>query len=82
MRLLADLSFAQLRDGDAEAATESAARAWQLQPASPVAAQARAMALAALNRDEAQTRQLLEQARRSGGDNPLLAETRKKLGVH
>lgn len=82
VRLLADLSFAQLRDGDGEAAAESATRAWQLQPANPVAAQARAMALAALGRDKAQARQLLEQARRSGGDNPLLAETRKKLGVH
>jgi len=73
VRLLADLSFAQLRGGDAAAASESAARAWSLQPASPVAAQAWAMALAESGQDKALASQLIEQARRSGGDNPLLA---------
>ena len=78
-RLLADLSFARLRSGDPEAALEAAQRAWVLQPASPVAAQAYGMALAELGRDPVQARQLLELAKRSGGDNPLLAAARKKL---
>jgi len=78
-RLLADLSLAQLRSGDAEAALESATRAWQLAPASAFAVQARALALVALDRDPDLARQLLEQARKTGGDNPLLAEARRKL---
>ena len=78
-RLLADLSFARLRSGDPEGALEAAQRAWALQPASPVAAQAYGMALAELDRDPLQARQLLELAKRSGGDNPLLAAARKKL---
>ena len=53
--------------------------AWVLQPASPVAAQAYGMALAELGRDPVQARQLLELAKRSGGDNPLLAAARMKL---
>ena len=80
-RLLSDLSLVQLRDGDASAALDSAARAWGLQPSSPVAAQAYAMALAGAGRDPALARQLLDQVRRTAGDNPLLAETAKKLRV-
>ena len=78
-RLLADLSLARLKSGDTAGALEAAQRAWALQPASPVAAQAYGMALAELGRDPLQARQLLELARRSGGDNPLLAAARKKL---
>lgn len=78
-RLLADLSYAQLRSGDAQAALDSATRAWTLQPASPAAAQARGMALVELGQDPALARQLLEQARRSGGDNTLLKAARAKL---
>ena len=78
-RLLADLSYAQLRSGDAKAALDSATRAWTLQPASPAAAQARGMALVELGQDPALARQLLEQARRSGGDNALLKAARAKL---
>jgi len=79
VRVLADLSLAQLRSGDPEAALASAVRAWDLQPSSPVAAQAWGMALVALGRDLALASQLLEQARRIGGDNALLAEARGKL---
>ena len=77
-RLLADLSFAQLRSGDPKAASSSAERAWRLQPASALACQAYGMALAEAG-DSGMARQLLEQARRIGGDNPLLVEARKKL---
>ena len=72
VRLLADLSFAQLRSGDQDAALITAQRAWQLQPSSPVAAQALGMAMAAAGSDAPAARQLLLQARRIGGDNPLL----------
>lgn len=78
-RLLADLSLAQLRSGDTQAALASAEQAWRLAPASPFAVQARALALAHAGRDPDLARQLIEQARRTGGDNPLLAEARKKL---
>ena len=52
MRLLSDLSFAQLRLGDTKAAVQSARRALDLQPASPVAAQALAMALKTGKQDD------------------------------
>ena len=79
VRLLADLSYAQLRSGDAKSALDSATRAWLLQPASPAAAQARGMALAELHQQPALARQMLDQARRSGGDNPLLSAALAKL---
>ncbi len=78
-RLLADLSFARMKSGDLAGALEAAQRSWVLQPASPVAAQAYGMALVELGRDPLQARQLLELAKRSGGDNPMLAAARKKL---
>lgn len=53
VRLLSDLSFAQLRGGDAQSAAVTARRALSLQPASPVAAQALAMALSAAKQDGA-----------------------------
>ena len=78
-RLLADLSLAQVRTGDAAAALESGSRAYQLQRASPVAAQAFGMALVAAGERLPLARQLLEKARKVGGDNPLLVESRAKL---
>ncbi|MFM5952785.1 MAG: tetratricopeptide repeat protein [Novosphingobium sp.] len=77
--LLADLSLAQLRSGDGEAALETATRAWALAPASFFAVQARALALASLGRDKDTARQLIAQARKTGPDTPLLAEARRKL---
>ena len=74
VRLLADLSLAQLRGGDLPAALVSARRAWALQPSNPVAAQALGMVLAATGKDPAAARQLLDEARRMGGNNQLLAE--------
>jgi predicted Zn-dependent protease len=78
-RLLCDLSLAQLRSGDAKAASDSARRAWQLQPAAALTNQAYGMALAEAGGDPEMARQLLESSRRIGGDNPLLVEARKKL---
>jgi cellulose synthase operon protein C len=78
-RLLADLAFAQLRAGSPEAAQATAERAWRLQPQSAVAAQAWALTLIERGQDKNLARQLLDQARALGGDNPLLAEARRKL---
>jgi Flp pilus assembly protein TadD len=78
-RLLADLSLARLRSGDAEAALASAEAAYRLQRASPVAAQARGMALAKLGRDPELAKALLDKAERIGGGNPLLKEARAQL---
>jgi predicted Zn-dependent protease len=80
VRLLCDLSFAQLQAGDAGAAAQTAARAFRLQPASLVATQAYAISLAKAGEQPKTARSLLEKARRLGGDNPLLAEARKQLG--
>lgn len=80
VRLLADLSLAQLRQGDGELALTTADRAYALQPSSGVAAQARAMALVELGRDLPLARSLLQKAQALDGDNRLLAETRAKLG--
>ena len=77
--LLADLSIAQLRNGDPEAALLSAERASQLAPASPFTALARSLALSALNRDPDLARQLIDQVAKTAPLNPLLAEARRKL---
>lgn len=77
--LLADLSQAQVRSGDTDAAFTTAQRAWRLQPGSPVTAQALGLALVAARRDPVQARALLDQSRLTGGDNPLLIKARKAL---
>ncbi len=79
VRLLADLSLAQLRTGDAAAALATAEAARRLQRSSPVAAQAKGMALAALKREPKAAFALLAKAQRIGGDNPLLQEARGQL---
>ncbi|MFM5916690.1 MAG: tetratricopeptide repeat protein [Novosphingobium sp.] len=79
VRLLSDLSFAQLRAGDVDAALESARRAYALQPGSPIAAQVLGMVLADTGNDKAGARQLLLQARLIGGDNPLIRASLAKL---
>lgn len=78
-RLLADLSLAQLRSGDAEAALASADKAYRLQRSSPVAALAKGMALAKLGRDPDQATALLDKAERIGGSNSMIKEARAQL---
>ncbi len=80
VRLLADLSLAQLRTGDTAAALASAEQAYQLQPASSVTAQALGMALAFAGQDANRARVLLDKAQAIGGANKLLDEARHKLG--
>lgn len=79
VRLLADLSLAQLRGGDPAAALATARQAHALQPASAVAAQALGMALAFAGEEPAQAAALLDKAQAIGGANPLLAEARRAL---
>ncbi len=79
VRLLSDLALAQLQSGDAGAAVATASRAYRIQPASPLAAQAFGLALAAGGRRPNTARALLLQAQRSIGDTPLQAEARRRL---
>jgi cellulose synthase operon protein C len=79
-RLLADLSLAQLRSEDAEAAEATAREAYRLQPANPAASAAWGIALATLNQQPELARGLLDKAKALMGDNPMLAEARKQLG--
>lgn len=78
-RLLAELSLAQLRTGDAVAAERSGRRAYRLQRSSPLSTQAWGMSLAALGRDRPAATALLDKAWAIGGDNLLLAEGRRLL---
>lgn len=80
VRLLADLSLAQLRSDQADAALRSAEAAHKLQRASGITAQARGMALARLKHDSDMTKQLLAKARKTLGDNPLLKQAQADLG--
>lgn len=79
VRVLADLSLAQLRGGDALAALQSAEQAADLQRSSPVAALAWAMALARLGQDPDIAHSLLDKAERIAGASPMLNETRQQL---
>lgn len=79
VRVLADLSLAQLRSGDPKAAEASARQAYRLQRANPLAAQAWGLSLAALGEKPQIARALLDKARLLIGDNALLAEGRLRL---
>ncbi|MCB2060881.1 MAG: hypothetical protein KDE21_10270, partial [Novosphingobium sp.] len=72
----------QLRDGDARQAALTAREAYRVQRASPVAAQALGLSLAALGQSPANARALLEKARLIMGDSPLLAEGRRLLAMN
>lgn len=80
VRLLADLSLAQLKSGQPGEAEKSAREAYRLQPSSRIATQAWGLALAATGERRDDARALLDKARAMGGDNPMLAEAQKRLG--
>lgn len=81
VRLLSDLSLAQLRSGDRLAALDTARSAYHLQRGSPVTSQAYAMALIA-NREELDlAAELLTKAQRIAGSNPLLLEAQQQLAA-
>ena len=67
VRLLADLSQAQLRSGDATSAEASAREAYRLGPANPLAARAWGICLGALKQRPADARALLAKAQALGG---------------
>lgn len=77
--LLADLSFARLQAGDAQAAVVAAESAFALQPANPQAVEALALALVALGTDDSRAAALLDRAQRTGGNSALLAKARATL---
>jgi cellulose synthase operon protein C len=79
IQLLTDLAMVQLQSGDPRAAAASARQAYELQRASPVAAQALGLSLAALGSDNRKAEALIEKARAMMGDNPYLAEARLHL---
>ncbi|MDE8651028.1 tetratricopeptide repeat protein [Novosphingobium sp. H3SJ31-1] len=79
VQLLSDLALVQVRAGDARAGVETARAASLLQRASPVAAQAFGLGLAALGQDRGNALALLDKARRLMGDSPLLAQARLRL---
>lgn len=67
VRLLADLSQAQLRAGDADAAEATAREAYRLQPSNPLAARAWGNCLNALKQRPDDAKALLEKAKVLGG---------------
>ena len=81
VQLLADLSQVQLRAGESDAAVETARRAYLLQRANPIAAQAWGLALIDARQAPRLASALLEKARAVMGDNPLLAEARLRLAT-
>lgn len=81
VQLLADLSLARLRTGDAISAEEAAQQAYRLQPASPVAALAWSLCLAELGQRKPDALALLAKARPRMGEDPLFAQTRLRLAA-
>jgi tetratricopeptide (TPR) repeat protein len=81
VQLLATLSLAQLRCGDAGAAATTGEEAYRLQRASGIAARAWGVSLAALGTDPATAAALLAKAQRILGDDPLLAEGRSRVAA-
>lgn len=79
VQLLADLAVVEIGTGDALEGEIEARTAYDLQRASPVAAQALGLALAESGRKPMEAAALLDKARALMGDNPLLAEARLKL---
>ena len=78
-RMLADLAFAQMQSGDAEAALASAEAAYRLQRASPAATQMLGLVLARQRTDPARAASLLDKAERIAGSNPLIQQARMQL---
>ena len=79
--LMSELALVQLRDGDAQAAEATARKAYRLQRASPIAAQAWGLSLAVLGKDPQNADALLQKARSIMGDTRLLAEGRRLLAA-
>jgi cellulose synthase operon protein C len=79
VRLLADLSLAQLRNGDENDAEASAREAYRRQPANAAATLAWSMALAKTKQRSQDTKALLDKAQALGANAALVAEARKLL---
>ena len=80
VQLLMDSALVQLNLGEDAAAQQAADQAYRMQRASPVAAQMLALSYATTGVKPGQVRSLLAKARQMIGDNPILAETTRRLG--
>ncbi len=81
-RLLADLSYAQWREGDAAAAIITSHAAYELQRSSAAATQAYALSLVAEGKQPQMAKAMLDKARAIGGDNPALISATAQLRLH
>lgn len=79
VQLLCDLALIQIHTGDGPAARDTATRAYRLQRANPLAAQALGLSYAATESHTTQASALLDKARKLMGDSPLLVEGRLRL---
>jgi tetratricopeptide (TPR) repeat protein len=79
VQVLTDLALLHLRSGRPLAAEHAAMRAYGLQRASPLAAQALALSYVALRVKPAGASALIDKAQQMLGDNPVLAEARQRL---
>ncbi len=79
VRLLADLSLAQLRSGDVNTSEATAREAYRLQPANAAATLAWSMALAKTKQRPQIAKALLDKAQALGAHASLIVEARKLL---
>jgi predicted Zn-dependent protease len=79
VQLLTDLALIRLGTGEADLGERAAARAYDLQRASPIAAQTLALSYATLGIKRDAALSLLDKARQMLGDNPLQTEARSRL---
>ena len=81
VQLLSDLAVLEAQAGNAAAAQTSAARAYRLQRANPLAAQALGLSYVAGGVNPEEARALIDKARTMMGDNPMLAAARQRLAL-
>jgi tetratricopeptide (TPR) repeat protein len=79
VQLLTDLALVLLGSGAPAAAEGTATQAYRLQRASPLAAQTLALSFAISGMSRQSTIALLDKAQQMLGDNPVLAQARKRL---
>jgi predicted Zn-dependent protease len=79
VQLLTDLALIRLGTGEADLGERAAARAYDLQRASPIAAQTLALSYATLGIKRDAALSLLDKARQMLGDNSLQTEARSRL---
>lgn len=81
VQLLSDLAVLEAQAGNGTAAEASAARAYRLQRANPLAAQALGLSFVAGGINPEEARALIDKARTMMGDNAMLAAARERLAL-